>query len=154
MLELPHTIVGAAIALKVGNPALAIPLALASHFIGDLVPHWNPHLNSEIKEKGRISKRTTLFVAVDTMASLVSGFVIASRVLPDTTYFVTILATSFAAVAPDVVEAPYFFFGIKSKLIDKLLKFQKSIQNDKYPPIVGVICQVLVIGTAIWWITH
>lgn len=50
MLETPHVLIGAAIATKVGNPFLAIPLAFASHFVLETVPHWNPHLNTETKK--------------------------------------------------------------------------------------------------------
>ena len=53
MLETPHVIVGAAIAYKVVNPALALPLALGSHFILDITPHWNPHLSTETKKFGK-----------------------------------------------------------------------------------------------------
>ena len=49
MLETPHVAVGAAIAASIPNPLIAIPLAFASHFALELVPHWNPHLNTELK---------------------------------------------------------------------------------------------------------
>jgi hypothetical protein len=55
VLETPHVVVGAAIATKVANPALAIPLAFASHFVLEKIPHWNPHLNTELKKFGRLA---------------------------------------------------------------------------------------------------
>ena len=42
----------------------------------------------------------------------------------------TILAASFASVLPDLIEAPYFLFGIKSKFLKWWLGTQKAIQND------------------------
>jgi hypothetical protein len=37
-----HAVTGVAIALAVKQPALAIPLAFLSHFLLDMIPHYNP----------------------------------------------------------------------------------------------------------------
>ena len=42
MLETPHSLVGGAIGAATGNPYAAAALGTGSHFVGDLVPHWNP----------------------------------------------------------------------------------------------------------------
>lgn len=151
MVELPHTIVGAAIAAKIQNPYLALPLALFSHFVLDLLPHWNPHLNMEIKKFGRITKHTTIIITIDVVLSLVAGFVIASKFLPDVERFLIIIAACFLAVLPDVAEAPYFFFGRKDFLLARLIKFQSNLQFD-VPIIPGIISQVIVVTAALWWI--
>jgi len=62
VLETPHVVVAAAIAVNVANPALAIPLALGSHFVLEKVPHWNPHLNTELKKFGKVSAQSTNIV--------------------------------------------------------------------------------------------
>lgn len=152
MVELPHTIVGAAIATKVGNPVLALPLAFLSHFAFEFVPHWNPHLYTETKKYGRVTRASTLFVAADVAASLVAGFFIASRVLPDVAHFTTIIAASFMAVLPDVAEGPWFFLKMKHPLLEKLIIFQRNHQFN-VSPIPGVISQILVISAAFWWIS-
>jgi hypothetical protein len=41
MLSISHAVTGAFIAVKVGNPALAIPLILLSHYLEDAIPHWD-----------------------------------------------------------------------------------------------------------------
>lgn len=151
MVELPHTVVGAAIAVKVGNPVLALPLALASHFAFEFLPHWNPHLYREIKKYGRVSRASTLFVAADVVLSLSAGFFIASRVLPDYTHFWTIIAASFLAVAPDVLEGPYFFLGWRHPFFEKLIAFQRKLQYD-VSPIPGLLTQAIVLAAAFWWI--
>jgi hypothetical protein len=151
VLETPHIVVGAAIAMKVVNPALAIPLAFGSHFILDRIPHWNPHLNTEVKENGKPTKKSSVIVIIDVCTALALGFFIASRVLPNTSHAITILAASFASVLPDVIEGPYFFLGIKSKFIKKWISFQKSIQvNTTIVP--GLLTQVITIAAAFWWI--
>jgi hypothetical protein len=151
VLETPHVIVGAAIATHVVNPALAIPLAFASHFILEKVPHWNPHLNSETEKYGRPSKQSTYIVIADVITSLALGGYVASRAIPDWGHTATILAACFAAVLPDILEGPYFFLNMRSEIIKKWIKFQKSIQVD-IPIIPGLITQVITVLLAFWWI--
>ena len=151
MLETPHVVVGAAIATKVVNPFLAIPLAFGSHFLLDRIPHWNPHLNTEMKKHGKPTRKSSIIVIIDVCTSLVLGFFIASKAMPDTTHVATILFASFAAILPDAMEGPYFFLGIKSKFINKWIAFQKSIQVDT-DIIPGILTQVLTIAAAFWWI--
>lgn len=149
MLESPHVFVGAAIAAKIPHP-IAIPLAFGSHFLLDILPHWNPHINTEIKKFGKPTKKSTTLITFDSIFALISGFAISSTG-NDQTHMFLILAASFAAVLPDVVEAPYYFLGQKSKLVEKWIKWQKSIQND-VSPIPGLLAQVAIIGASIWWI--
>lgn len=151
MLELPHAVIGATIAAKVGNPALALPLALASHFVLDMVPHWNPHLNTELREKGKISKKSTLIIFLDVLLSIISVAYISSQFLPNQEKFYYILLGGFIGILPDVLEAPYFFLNWKYPYVDKLLKFQKSIQND-VPVFWGLATQVIIVATAFWWL--
>lgn len=151
MLETPHVVLGATIAAKVGNPLLAIPLAFASHFLLDVTPHWNPHLNREIKKYGYPTKQSVTIVFIDVIVSLALGLVIANHSLPDQTKAFWVLMGAFAAVLPDIVEGPYFFMGVKNDLIMKWLKFQKSIQNDT-SIVPGILSQVVVIAACLWWV--
>lgn len=151
MIELPHALVGAAIAAKVGNPYIALPLALASHFVLDVVPHWNPHLNREIAKYGKITNKTKVILVFDVLASLAGGFYIASTALPDTNRFLIILMGAFLGVLPDLAEAPYFLMGLQSKWIKKLVAFQSSIQFN-VPIIPGILSQVVTIAAAWWWV--
>lgn len=151
MVELPHTIVGAAIAYKIGNPALSLPLAFASHFLIDgLIPHWNPHLNSEKKLHGRITTKTKTFVSVDTFISLGVGLYLASQALPDLERAVVVVLGCFLAVLPDVVEGPYFFFNLDHPLLQKFMNWHTLIQRDS-PFWPGVLTQFVLSGVALWW---
>jgi len=151
VLETPHVVVGAAIAFKVGNPALALPLALGSHFILEKIPHWNPHLNTEKKNHGKITSQTTAIVVADTLLSLVLGSLIAFKAYPDITKVSIVLLGAFLAALPDLIEAPYFFLNQKSEFILKWIKFKKSIQaNAEIFP--GLIYQLLTIVASFWWV--
>jgi hypothetical protein len=151
MLETPHVAVGAAIATKIVNPFLAIPLAFGSHFLLDRVPHWNPHLNTEIKKYGKVTKKSTQIVMFDVILAFMVGVFFASRALPDTGRATAILLGSFAAVLPDVIEGPYFFLKMKSKFIASWLKFQKSIQVDT-DIIPGLTTQLVTLLAVFWWL--
>lgn len=151
MIETPHVIVGAAIATAVANPALALPLALGSHFVLDKIPHWNPHLYTETKKYGKPTGKSTLIVAADVSASLVVSLSVASLALPDKARVLTILAACFLAILPDIIEGPYFFLNIRPKLIERWINFQKAFQiNTSFVP--GILTQIVTVAASLWWI--
>lgn len=153
MLETPHVALGATIATKIPNPFISIPLAFSSHFLLERVPHWNPHLNTEIKKYGKVTKQSTLIVIADVVLALSVGFFAASQVLPDTKHAATIIFASLASVLPDVIEGPYFFLNIRTKAIKNWIKFQKSLQNDT-TPLPGLATQVATIIASFWWMLN
>ena len=144
MLELPHTLVGAAIATAIPNPYIALPLALASHFATDYLPHWNPHINTELKNHGAISTKSRLIILLDSGFALMFGTLIAARYLPDLSRFSVIFFACFLAVVPDVAEIPYYFLGMQNvPLIKKLINWQRNHQWN-VRPVLGVLTQVVV----------
>lgn len=153
MLETPHVAVGAAIASKIPNPFIAIPLAFTSHFVMDKVPHWNPHIITETKQFGRPTNKSTTIIVADCLLALGLGSAIAWNALPDRGHAITIMMASLASILPDLVEFPYFYFGKKDKFYTKWSSFQKSIQVDT-TPFWGLLTQVVTIGAAVWWILN
>jgi len=153
MLETPHVFIGAAIASKIPDPFIAIPLAFASHFLFEMIPHWNPHLNSETQKYGQPTRRSTVITAIDSTLALASGSFIAYQALPDIGQAVLILACCFAAVLPDVLEGPYFFLKLRTNWIKKWIAFQKSLQNDT-TPFWGLLTQVITVLAVIFWLRN
>lgn len=144
MLELPHIIVGAAMATKIPNPLISLPLAFLVHFPLDLIPHWNPHLYQETKKYGKPTKKTTLIVVADLLLSLGAGFFLAARVLPDINHAFCIILACFAAVALDVIEGPYFFLNFRPQWLRRLIEFQHRHQGRALL-VPGLIVQVTVV---------
>lgn len=142
---------GAAIATKIPNPFISIPLALASHFILETVPHWNPHLNTETKKYGKPTKKSTIITTIDATSALILGSSIAFSPLAGSTSPFVVLACCLASVIPDLIEAPYFFLGIKTKFLKSWIALQKSIQVD-VSVIPGLITQLLVLSSTLYWI--
>lgn len=153
MLETPHVFIGAAIAMKIPNPFIAIPLAFASHFILETIPHWNPHLNTETEKFGQPTRRSTVITAIDSTLALISGSFIAYQALPDVGQAILILACCFASVLPDVMEGPYFFLKLRTLWIKKWIAFQKSIQSDTNA-FWGLLTQITIILATIFWLKN
>jgi len=151
MLSTPHVAVGAAIGVGLSNPVIAIPLTIISHFALDMVPHWNPHLNTDLKKLGKVSRQNKLIVVADSLVALFLGLTIAYSFSPDHKKSLVILLACFVAILPDFVEAPHYFLGHRSELIKRYIQWQKSIQNDvSIAP--GLIIQAIVILIALWTI--
>ena len=152
MLQTPHVVIGTAIAIKVGNPYLAIPLALASHFVLDRVPHWNPHTYTEAMKYGIPKRETILLTIIDICTALGLGLWIASFFLPDYGRVTVILLAAFASVLPDIAKYPFFLFKKARKgLYKKYVEWERSMQTDVsfYP---GVFTQLTIIVAGLWWI--
>jgi hypothetical protein len=153
MLETPHVAIGAAIATKIPNPFIAIPLAFASHFILEAVPHWNPHIISETKKYGAPTKRSVIIIAIDVALALITGSVIAWQAMPDRGHALTIFFASFASVLPDLIESPYFFLKMRNRFLKVWLNFHKSLQSSA-TPLWGLTTQIATIIAAIFWIRN
>ncbi|MBI4057799.1 hypothetical protein HY405_00570 [Candidatus Microgenomates bacterium] len=151
MVEVPHVLVGAAIAAKVGNPALALPLALASHFVLDLVPHWNPSIYTQLNKEGRVAPQTMRLILADSVLAVVVGVTIALLFLPDVGRALIVLVGSFLGVLPDVLEIPYYFWNIKHPLMVRYVEFNHSLQTNA-PFVPGIATQIVVSLAAVWWI--
>ena len=144
MLETPHVALGLAIAVAIPNPLISIPLAFASHFALDMVPHWNPHINTEMKKYGKLTNPTLFIIAVDLALALVLTIFVAKT----NPY---IYMASFMSILPDIAEGPYFLFGWRNKYLDIVLRFQRSIQANANI-FWGLTTQILTIITSLFWI--
>ncbi len=144
MLELPHAIIGVTIATKTGNPLIAFPLAFLSNFVLDFLPHWNPHLFTEVNQKGKISSRSLKIVLFDSSLALILGLFLAFRFYPDLFRVAVVLGSCFLAVSMDLFEAPYFFLGWRNKYIIKLINLQRKLQwNVSFWP--GIFSQAILL---------
>ena len=132
-----HAIIGTVIAVKIGNPALAIPLAVASHVAADAFPHWDEGTNAFRKSKKKIITQA--------VADVVLGFVLSALIVflffPATNLFYAFLMV-IAAQALDWLTAPYYFFKIKSFKI--FYKFQKLFDHELNKP-WGIINQIAIL---------
>lgn len=150
MLETPHVAVGAVIALKVGNPYLSLPLALASHFVLDKVPHWNPHTYTETTNGG-LKKQTIAFALTDITLSAIIGLSLSYSQLPNVQMAVFVLLGGLLGVLPDVVKYPFFLIKKTQKgLYKKYVDFERSLQVE-VGFYTGMLVQIGITLIALWW---
>lgn len=138
-----HAIIGTVIAAKIGNPALAVPLALASHFLADALPHWDTGYHREQKSRRKFF--------IQSFADVTIGFV-ASYALIRVFFPQTDLAYAFimilVAQAPDWLTAPYLFFNMKFPPFSWFYKTQKLFDTHLGMP-WGFINQVAIVSSLI-----
>ncbi len=134
MTATSHALIGTIIAAKFSNPALAIPIALASHVVADMIPHWDESVGKKDKNHNRLF--------FETFGDVILGFALSYTLI---TFFFpkTDLAYAFimiiVAQLPDWLTAPYYFFKIKS--FEWAYKFGKKTNIEIDKP-WGVITQV------------
>ena len=153
MLEFAHALTGAAVASKLQNPWFSFPISFFSHFLVDLLPHWNPPLKKGKRRSGLfyLPPRTVHLIILDSLLGLFLGLFLAFRALPDFNRTLIIAAGTFLAILPDLAEAPYFFFGYKSQFVKHLIFFQKKLQwKASFLP--GILFQILYVTLLLAWV--
>lgn len=137
-----HAVLGTIIAAKVGNPALAIPLALLSHVAADMFPHWDVATNGTTKGK-KNKRRLFILSFFDVLLGFALSFVILYFFFSKTSTsyaFLLIIVSQFF----DWMVAPYYFFNIDLPPFNWTYKFQKLFDNELDKP-WGIINQVAVL---------
>lgn len=134
-----HAVIGTVIAAKVGDPAIAIPIAVFSHIAADYFPHWDIGI-------GRAKKTQRQFFATgfyDVSIGFILSFLLIEFLFPQTNLgyaFVMIIAAQFF----DWVTAPYLFFNWNFPPFIWFYKFQKKFDRPMNAP-WGVIGQTVAL---------
>ncbi len=134
-----HAIIGTVIAAKIGNPALAVPIAIASHIAADALPHWDTATN--IAEKGK--KRVIVESFFDVIIGFSLSYLIVIFLFPTTNpsyAFLMILVSQ----GLDWLMVPYRLFDINFPLSRWTYRFQKLFDNSLDAP-WGIITQVVTL---------
>ncbi len=104
-----HALIGTVIAAKIGNPALSIPIALTSHVIADIIPHWDTATN----RKKKTFKKLFIHSFIDVILGFILSYLLIVSFFPKTNlpyaFFMIIVSQFF-----DWTTAPYYFFKIKA----------------------------------------
>jgi len=121
MQALNHTVFGSLIAVTITEPAIALPLALASHFILDMIPHYGDDPKSP-----RGSKSYYIRIVVDIIACFIVGGIFLSLNPP---HAGLIVACIWVSVAPDILW-PLALFIKQKGILWNFFKFHKKIQRE------------------------
>ena len=109
MTGLNHALTGATVAVLINRPEIALPAALVSHFLVDMIPHWNYRIPGNLKKK-YIAMGLDLAMSVAMLVALVI-FLKGSILL--------IIGGGLLGIAPDLMWLPYFITGKPSKMHKK-----------------------------------
>lgn len=102
MTSTAHAIVAGAIASKFPDPMVAASVSFISHFVMDLIPHWDMGTNW----KGRKKHATGVLAILETMTGITIAYLVYNARVP-----LPHLALSvFVSLLPDWLEAPWFLF--------------------------------------------
>lgn len=102
MTATAHALVAGAIASHIPNPALAVLLSFASHFIMDAVPHWDMGTNW----RKRTKRTTGLLALADTLVGItVTYFFFSGKVA-----LLPLVSCILAAELPDWLETPWYIW--------------------------------------------
>lgn len=137
MTAASHAVIGTIIAAKIGNPALAIPIAIVSHIALDAIPHWDTATNRR--------KKTFKKMFNDSLLDVILGFVLSYLLIflffPKTN-LVYVFLMIIASQLLDWVTSLYYFFHIK--IFKWAYSFQKLFNNDLNLP-WGLVTQIILI---------
>lgn len=131
-----HALTGAVIAGAIGNPILALPLAFASHFVLDSLPHFG----EDVHPLSKFTKKVW-FIDFVLLSSLMLFLVVTQNWL--------LFAGAFVAISPDFAWIYRFVFKeslgkIKPAPMNRFNSFHSGIQ--KYETKLGIITDVVWLG--------
>ncbi len=142
-----HALIGALIAAKFHNPYLALPLSFASHFVCDVIPHWDTGTHRREKTRARLFYESAFDVAV----SIISSFFLYHTLLSHNNY-VFLYSCVFVSQLPDWLTAPYLMLDPHSTLARCTKGFYKIQHklNSRLDKPWGIVTQILTVtGTYI-----
>jgi len=121
-----HVVTGALLATNFHNPAVALPLAIVTHFVLDALPHFG-------KEPHTTKKYMVILCSDIIVASSFLGFLIVTQ--PNN--WLLMIACAVMCAAPDLMWFPRFWKEIHGKVshkpMDMITRFHKKIQWGERP---------------------
>ena len=139
MLITPHVATGVAVGSLLPSPLLALLAGVVSHFLLDMIPHWDP----DPRRRGQFAA----FVAVDaTLAGVV--LLVSLGLYPESQ--TAILFAAFGAILPDVIEN----LGriLLGRAVPYLSRFHELIQPKMLDRGRGLILQVIYLAGLLAWL--
>ena len=147
MLSISHAATGAFIAVKIGNPYLAIPLIILSHYLEDAIPHWDAGTGLSSGKKTR-----TQALVHGTLDLALAGFVVLAM-YPSAIHSILqnpAIYGAFFGLLPDFLEAPRNFLKYEPAWLRPINRFHHSFHHSIPRALDGLAPQILLL--ALLWI--
>jgi hypothetical protein len=138
-----HALTGAAIGLIAGQPLIALPAALASHFVCDALPHFRS------AREGESFLRASWFVRYLVAEVVLCGIVVLSLYFIRPLHWQLAAACAFVAASPDLISYKRFKLARLNKRYTPGLyvRFASRIQWFERP--IGAVVEVAWFAAAI-----
>ncbi|HSX14313.1 MAG TPA: hypothetical protein VLE72_00145 [Candidatus Saccharimonadales bacterium] len=121
MLLTNHTLAGIALGLTIDDPLVLAPVAVASHFALDSIPHFG---GQRFNFDDPIGQKLAFFDCLSALALAIGAVAIWPQRFPQ--LFVGVLG----ATAPDLLYVPRYVMGIK--FWEPLFRFHHKIQLERW----------------------
>lgn len=143
MLSILHVTTGAFIASKVTTPWLAFPLAIASHYLADWIPHWDVGTGLSMGKRSR--SQAIIWGVLDLLLGYGIVFLLHRFFMPESVSLWWLLLGGTVAIIPDLIEAPSNFLSLKLPLIEPLNQFHERLHHSVYSMFTGLVPQIIVL---------
>ena len=149
MLATTHSLVSALIISESSSPYIGMPLVLASHYLLDLIPHWDTGtgLPRGLKTRRKAFLETLIDLAL-------AGFLVWFFFQRKHAFSPLLWAAVILGILPDLLEFPSLFFKIKPFPLNYLEKFHNDIMHRRGKLPWGLIPQIIIILAIIFLINH
>jgi hypothetical protein len=138
-----HALTGTVIGLVVGEPLIAIPAALASHFVCDALPHWTPDTPPDKRLRSN-SFRNYLIAEASLCFLLVLVLVLAR---PEHWLLASVCA--FVATSPDLLWIPRYVKTLSGKKWSPNLYSRFSLGIQWFIKPIGAAVEIAWFAAAI-----
>ncbi|MFZ1248879.1 MAG: hypothetical protein WAQ24_00995 [Candidatus Saccharimonadales bacterium] len=126
-----HSLTGALIGLSIANPWLAVPIAFASHFVLDAIPHFG--------FKGKLTDDELLwrpaFKVLLAVEAILCFIIVVALWQTQPQHWSVAAICAFTAASPDLYSAPRFFKvnGITHNEVkwNRFRRFHHAIQTER-----------------------
>lgn len=137
MTATSHALIGSSLATLITNPFLGIPAAIVSHFIADLIPHWDAGTNHK--------KKSIMRLRLEATADVLLGFGLSYIIFINQVDPIYLLTMIISAQLPDWLEAPSWMFGIKIPPFSWMDWLGHKLQSRMQLP-WGIVTQIVTVG--------
>ncbi|MBI4999867.1 hypothetical protein HZB97_03820 [Candidatus Gottesmanbacteria bacterium] len=141
MTATAHSLVGASIGKLCPTPVLAIPLAILSNLLMDLIPHWDTGTGWR--------KRPRIITFFATGFDVILGLFLSFLVFGKTTDSLYLISLILAATLPDYLEAPYLFLGWDFLPFSWFYRFQSKF-HARDGTFWGIVTQIAIVSPIVY----
>ena len=135
MRAINHALTGAVIGFVVHEPFVAVPVAVASHYVCDVIPHYGAGLS------GNQELKTPLFRKLLYVDAVLCAVLVAVLTIQRPSYWLLAVICAFAAAAPDLLSLKRYrrVIGNRSWRAGIYSKFAHAIQWFERP--IGAVVE-------------